>query len=158
MTVSVSANIKTNDGKRKMCWSDGYEYHIYSDCRPTRKLPTSRDYLERTWEKMKTKLRCRCGGIIERKETFVEGFLLTADVCSKCGELGLPLKSAQELLRLREEAKRIDARRKIVRIGNSIGITLPHYSEKVGFKEGGLVDIRLIGDGEIAVRTKGAGN
>ena len=103
---------------------------------------------------MKNKLRCRCDGTIERKKTFVEGFLLTADVCSKCGELGLPLESAKELLRLREEAKSIDSRRKIVRIGNSIGITLPHHSEKVGFKEGELVNIRLIGDGEIAVKAK----
>ena len=106
---------------------------------------------------MKSKLRCRCGGTIERKETFVEGFLLAADVCSKCGEIGLPLQSAKELLRLREVAKSIDSRRKIVRIGNSIGITLPYDSEKVGFKEGELVNIRLIGDGEIAVRTKEAG-
>ena len=103
---------------------------------------------------MKSKLLCRCGGTIERKETFVEGFLLTADVCSRCGELGLPLESAKELLRLREESKSIDSRRKIVRIGNSIGITLPHYSEKVGFREGDLAEIRLIGNGEIAVKAK----
>jgi len=103
---------------------------------------------------MKSKLLCRCRGTIERKETFVEGFLLTADVCSKCGELGLPLESAKELLWLRDAAKNIDSRRKIVRIGNSIGITLPHYSEKVGFREGELADIRLIGEGEIAIRAK----
>ena len=103
---------------------------------------------------MKSKLQCRCGGTIDRKETLVEGFLLTADVCGKCGEIGLPLESAKELLRLQEEAKKIDSKRKIVKIGNSIGITLPHSSEKVGFRAGELAEIRLIGDGEIAVRVK----
>ena len=103
---------------------------------------------------MKEKLQCRCEGTIERKETLVEGFLLTADVCDKCGEVGLPLESAKELLRLHRDAKSIDSKRKIVRIGNSIGITLPHESEKVGFHEGGLTDIRLIGEGEISVRAR----
>ena len=103
---------------------------------------------------MKNKLQCKCGGTIDRKETFVEGFLITANVCSKCGEIGLSLESAKELLRLQEEAKNIDSERKIVRIGNSIGITLPCSSEQVGFREGGLADIRLLRDGEIAVRVK----
>jgi len=105
---------------------------------------------------MKNRLICRCGGGIERNKTLVEGFLLEANVCSKCGDIGLSLESAKELLRLREEAKSIDSTRKVLKIGNSIGITLPHDSEKIGFKEGGLVDIRLIGEHEIAVKPKSA--
>jgi len=101
---------------------------------------------------MKGNMKCECGGDIERKEALVEGFLLLASICSKCGEIGLPLESAKELLRLRQEAERIDSKRKIVRIGNSIGITLPHNSEKVGFREGQLAEIRLIKEGEIVVR------
>lgn len=112
--------------------------------------------MERQGKNMKGRLICRCGGTVERGKTLVEGFLLDANVCGKCGDVGLPLESAKELLRLREEAKSIDSERKIVRIGNSIGVTLPPEAENIGFKEGGLVDVHLIGEREILIKSRAA--
>ncbi|HLD56872.1 MAG TPA: AbrB/MazE/SpoVT family DNA-binding domain-containing protein [archaeon] len=98
--------------------------------------------------------KCSCGGTIERGKTFLEGFLLEANICDKCGDFGLPIESAKELLRLREEAEKINSIRKVVKIGNSIGITLPPEAEEMGFKEGTSVDVHLIGEHEIVIRPK----
>ena len=99
-------------------------------------------------------LICRCGGTVETGKAFVEGFLLEANVCSQCGDVGLPLESAKEMLRLKQEAEKIDSERKIVKIGNSIGITLPPEAEDIGFKEGCIVDVHLIGGHEIILKPK----
>ncbi len=39
---------------------------------------------------------------------------------------------------LMKEAEKINSERKVVRIGNSIGVTLPPEAENIGFKEGFL--------------------
>ncbi len=103
---------------------------------------------------MKRNFKCGCGGQIEESKTMFEGFLVDALVCNKCSEVSFSPESAKELLRLREEAEKIDSERKIVKIGNSIGITLPHKAEEIGFKEGILVDVHLIGEHEIVIRPK----
>ena len=99
-------------------------------------------------------MKCNCGGIIEKGKTFIEGFLLDANVCNKCGDIGLPLESAKELLKLRKEAEKINSVRKVVKIGNSIGVTLPPEAEEIGFKEGTSVDVHLIGEHEIVIKPK----
>lgn len=99
-------------------------------------------------------LICRCGGTINVQKAFIEGFLINANVCEKCGDTGLPLDTAKELLRLREEARKIKTTRKILRIGNSIGVTLPQEAEGIGFKEGQKVEIELLGEGEIGIKRK----
>ena len=103
---------------------------------------------------MKRSFRCNCGGKIEESRTLVEGFLIDAMVCNKCGEVTLSPDSAKQLLRLRAEAERIDSERKIVRIGNSIGVTLPPEAETIGFREGTSVDIHLIADSQIVIKPK----
>jgi len=106
-------------------------------------------------QKDKHSTKCECGGRVGTSETLVEGFVLPANVCEHCGEVGLPLESAKRLLRLREEARRIESRRKVLRIGNSIGITLPAGPNGLDLKEGETVEVRLIGEGEVAVRSLG---
>lgn len=103
---------------------------------------------------MKKNFKCNCGGRIEESKTLTEGFLIDAMVCNKCGEVTLSPASAKQLLRLREEAERIDSERKIVKIGNSIGITLPPEAESIGFKEGSSVNIHLIADRQIVIKSK----
>ncbi len=107
---------------------------------------------------MRKNYKCNCGGIIEQSKTMLEGFLINALVCNKCAEVSLSPESAKELLRLREEAKNIDSTRKVVKIGNSIGITLPPEAEEIGFKEGELIDVHLIGEHEIVIKPKAVKN
>jgi len=97
------------------------------------------------------KMVCRCGGTVQSQKAFVEGFLLDAHVCGKCGDVGLSLEAAKELLRLREESRRMNTTRKIVRIGNSIGVTLPQDG---GFREGQTVAVELIGEGILSIKRK----
>ncbi len=104
---------------------------------------------------MKRKLRYGCSGTLEPARTMVEGFLIDALLCNSCGELSLRPEAAKQLLRLRAEAERIDGERKIVRIGNSIGVTLPPKAERLGFRAGGRVDVHVIGDRELVLRPNG---
>ena len=103
---------------------------------------------------MKRTFKCNCGGKIEESKTILEGFLVDSLVCSKCSEITLTPESAKELLRLREESEKINSQRKIVRIGNSIGVTLPREAEKIGFTEGAEVDVQLIGEHQITIKPK----
>ena len=103
---------------------------------------------------MKRTFKCNCGGKIEESKTILEGFLVDSLVCSKCADITLTPGSAKELLRLREESEKINSERKVVRIGNSIGITLPPEAENIGFKEGTEVDVQLIGEHQIAIKPK----
>lgn len=99
-------------------------------------------------------MKCNCGGTVSESRIMLEGFLIDAFICSKCSETTLSPESAKQLIRLREDAEKIDSERKVIRIGNSIGVTLPSQAEKVGFKEGQLVDIHLIGEHEIIIKPK----
>ena len=103
---------------------------------------------------MKRSFKCNCGGKIEDSKTMLEGFLVEALVCNKCCEITLTPESAKELLKLREESEKINSIRKIVKIGNSIGVTLPPEAEEIGFKEGTTIDVLLIGQHEIVIRPK----
>ena len=103
---------------------------------------------------MKRSFKCNCGGKIEEGKTMLEGFLIDALICNKCSEITISPESAKELLKLREEAEKINSERKIVRIGNSIGVTLPPEAEEIGFKEGTEVDVHLIGRHEISIKPK----
>lgn len=103
---------------------------------------------------MKKSFKCNCGGRIEEGKTMLEGFLIDALICDKCAEITLSPESAKELLRLREESEKINSERKIVRIGNSIGVTLPPEAEEIGFREGTTVDVHLIGQHQIVIKPK----
>ena len=95
-----------------------------------------------------------CGGKIQETKTLVEGFLLDVLLCNKCGKLTLSPEAAKQLLRLRAEAEKIDSERKVVKIGNSIGVTLPSEAENIGFQQGGLVTVHLIGERQIVLTPK----
>ncbi len=103
---------------------------------------------------MKRNFKCGCGGKIEEGKTMLEGFLIDALICNKCSEITLSPESAKELLRLREGAEKINSERKVVRIGNSIGVTLPPEAEEMGFTEGAQVSVQLIGDHQISIKPK----
>ena len=87
------------------------------------------------------KIRCDCGRFFEEKDVEVNGITTKAMVCPGCKHVTFLKDQALEYARLREIHSMVDAERKIIKIGNSIGITLP---EKLGLKPGKKVRVEAI--------------
>ena len=68
---------------------------------------------------------CDCGGKFLEKTTEIDGVTTKAMVCNKCRYTTFTKSQAKEFARLKELHRIIDKKRKIIRIGNSKGITLP---------------------------------
>lgn len=73
----------------------------------------------------KRKIKCDCGRFFEEKEVKVGNITSKALVCPGCKHTTFTLEQAEEYGRLKEIHSMIDEERKIIKIGNSIGITLP---------------------------------
>ena len=89
------------------------------------------------------KIKCNCGGIFREATVEFEGFDIKALKCSKCGELTFTPEQFKKALLLKELAKEINSTRKVVKIGNSLGITLPKAAKQLGLKSGSKVELRL---------------
>ena len=100
------------------------------------------------------KIKCDCSGIFEEKTVEFEGFLVKAMKCNKCDEITFRPEQFKKVLALKELAKEINGKRKVVRIGNSIGIILPKAVEKIGIKTGKNVAVTLENRREIKIAAK----
>lgn len=87
------------------------------------------------------KIKCDCGGNLEEKATTFDSIKTKAMVCSKCGFTTLTKEQAQEYVKLKQLHQIIDAERKIIKIGNSMGLTLPDRLQEFGAKIGKKVRI-----------------
>ena len=88
-------------------------------------------------------LKCSCGGKFEEKAVEFEGSCVKALKCDKCSELTFTPNQFKKIIALRELAKEVNSTRKVVRIGNSLGITLPKAVGQLGLKVGASVALRL---------------
>ena len=76
-------------------------------------------------KKRKTmKFRCDCGGVFKERVTKIDGLQTDAMVCSKCGFVTLTKDQAKRLMKLRQMMDAL-GKRKVVRIGNTCGVTFP---------------------------------
>ena len=91
------------------------------------------------------KIRCDCGALTEARQARFEGFDTEAMVCPKCGFTTLTKEQAEQYARLRQLHQIIDAERKIIRIGNSMGFTLPDSLKDFGVKVGKKVKTEALG-------------
>ena len=91
------------------------------------------------------KIGCDCGGLMEARQARFEGFETEAMVCPKCGFTTLTKEQAQQYVRLRQLHQIVDAERKIIRIGNSMGLTLPDGLKDFGIRVGKKVRTRALG-------------
>ena len=82
------------------------------------------------------KIKCDCGGYLEEKLAFFDSIKTEAMVCSKCGFTTLTKYQAKKYLKLKQLHQIVDAERKIIRIGNSMGLTLPDGLQEFGAKVG----------------------
>ena len=90
----------------------------------------------------KRKIICDCGGYLEEKTTSFGIIETGAMVCPKCAFTTLTKEQAQQYMRLKEFHTLIDSERKIIKIGNSIGLTLPD-----GLREFGAKTVKCPNDG-----------
>ncbi|MFC1752560.1 hypothetical protein ACFL96_04105 [Thermoproteota archaeon] len=89
----------------------------------------------------KRKIRCDCGKYFAEQEIEMEGITAKALVCPGCKRMTFTKEQAIEYARLQEIHSLIDDERKVIRIGNSVGITLP---EKLGLRPGKKVKLEAI--------------
>ncbi|MFH1848856.1 MAG: hypothetical protein ABH879_01585 [archaeon] len=87
----------------------------------------------------KGKIICDCGKVLEEKLTQVEGIGCNAMVCPHCGFLTLTKEQVTEYLKLKEMHEIIDSSRKVVRIGNSLGLILSEKLKRLGIRQGKIV-------------------
>ncbi|MBU2639784.1 MAG: hypothetical protein KKG75_03720 [Nanoarchaeota archaeon] len=82
------------------------------------------------------KIRCDCGGYLKERTIDFDSVKTKAMVCSKCNFTTLTKTQAKEYIRLKQLHQIIDAERKIIKIGNSMGLILPDRLREFGVKIG----------------------
>jgi len=90
------------------------------------------------------KIKCDCGEILQEKEIEVDHILTYAMVCSKCAFMTLTKDQAKEFRKRIEFHKAIDQEKQVIRIGNSMGITLPETLTAFGVSVGKKVKVEAI--------------
>lgn len=90
------------------------------------------------------KIGCDCGEVlIERKIKF-DGIETEAMVCPKCNFVTLTKEQADKYVKLKQLHKLIDTERKIIKIGNSMGFTLPDGLQEFGAEVGKKIKIKAL--------------
>ena len=92
----------------------------------------------------KRKIRCDCGSILAEKRIKFGDFETEAMVCPKCSFTTLTKEQAERYIKLKQLHQIIDAERKIIKIGNSMGLTLPDKLQDFGAKIGKKVKIEAL--------------
>jgi hypothetical protein len=97
------------------------------------------------------KITCDCGKSLEEKETKIDHIITKAMVCLDCNFVTLTKEQAKEFRKRVEFHRAIDQEKRIIRIGNSMGITLPEKLRDYGITVGKKVKIEAIDEGSFKV-------
>ncbi len=101
--------------------------------------------------KMKVvEMRCDCGEYFEER-VVTEGFSFPITVCRGCGHRVFTVEQAKQYVRLERLHKSFRRKRKLIRIGNGLGFTLPKTLQEWGFKEGMSVSIERLGKNALKI-------
>ncbi len=95
---------------------------------------------------------CKCGGSIESDRCLVDDFLVECMKCNKCGEVLFTPEQAKQLIRLREANKKIEGKRKIIKVGSSIAALLPKKVEALGIKEGIVDSVKVLSSNSLEIK------
>lgn len=90
------------------------------------------------------KIKCDCGEFLIEKRINFDDFKTAAMVCPKCKFTTLTKGQAKKYVKLKQLHQIIDAERKIIRIGNSMGLTLPEGLQEFGAEVGKKVRIEAL--------------
>src|SRR3989344_3436322 len=97
------------------------------------------------------KIKCDCGKFLIAQKTKFDHFETEAMVCPRCHFTTLTKEQAEKYARLKQLHQIIDAERKIIKIGNSMGFTLPDRLQDFGAKIGKKVKTEAIGPNSFKV-------
>ncbi len=84
------------------------------------------------------KITCDCGAVLEPQLLEIDELSAEAMVCPKCGFVTLTKEQVKHLMELRRMMDALKGKRKVIRIGNTYGVTFP----PVLVHQGQEVDIR----------------
>ena len=100
------------------------------------------------------KLKCDCGDYLQEKETIIDHIPAKAMVCPKCDFTTLTKEQAKEFRKRVEFHQAVDQEKQVIRIGNSMGITLPEKLREYGLIVGSKVKIEAINEHSFKVEIK----
>jgi len=89
-------------------------------------------------------MRCNCGGIFNEvlhKDTFSYPIM----ECSSCRHSVFSIEQAKQYVRLERLHEKLTKQRKVIRVGNALGVTLPKVVRELGIKEGMTVSFQSLG-------------
>ena len=101
------------------------------------------------------KIKCDCGKFLVKKKAQFGHFETEAMVCPNCGFTTLTKDQALEYVKLRQMHQIMDSERKIIKIGNSMGLTLPDELRHFGAKIGKKVKTEALGPNSFKVELAG---
>ncbi|MBS3131152.1 hypothetical protein J4212_01850 [Candidatus Woesearchaeota archaeon] len=101
------------------------------------------------------KIKCDCGSYLQPKNAAFGHFETEAMVCPKCGFTTLTREQAEKFVALKQMHQAIDMERKIIKIGNSIGFTLPEGLQELGAKVGKKVKLEALNENSFKVKLIG---
>ena len=92
------------------------------------------------------KIKCDCGEFLIQKKPKFDNIETEAMVCPKCNFMTLTKKQAEKYAKFKQLHQIIDAERKIIKIGNSMGFTLPDRLQDLGAKVGKKVKTEALSE------------
>ncbi len=95
---------------------------------------------------------CKCGGSIDLDRCLIDEFLIECMKCGKCGETLFTPEQTKQLIKLREANKKIEGKRKIIKVGSSIAALLPKKVEEFGIKEGVIDSIKILSSNSLEIK------
>lgn len=90
------------------------------------------------------KMICECGGGMKPTNVKWFGVLIPGRKCTLCKEETISSTQSKNLERQVRLRQALQRSRKIVRVGNAMGITLPEELRTIGFKIGKRVKTELL--------------
>ncbi len=97
------------------------------------------------------KMICTCGGWMKPAQLKWLGVALSGRRCVKCGEETISATQSLLLDKKLSLAKALRRKRKILQVGNAIGITIPEELKNIGFRVGRRVRTELVGEKSLKV-------
>ena len=89
-------------------------------------------------------IKCDCGKTLMEKRAKIGHIETDAMVCPNCYFITLTKEQAEKYVVLKQIHDIMDSERKIIKIGNSMGVTLPDQLRSFGIKEGKKIRIEAL--------------
>ncbi len=90
------------------------------------------------------KITCDCGKVLVEKKVLFDHFETEAMVCPQGHFTTLTKEQAENYVKLKQLHAAIDAERKVIKIGNSMGVTFPEQLQELGVHVGSKVRLEAL--------------